>query len=146
MYLALASPTRLWNLVQLQKTDLWSLGLTIWELVQGYPITFDRWRTAATSWEASHKPQLLGQINSLPPTDRSKRWLRMFVQSFTYDSPADQLAAQNAAVEQFLAQNGAPSIIPLLQRDPAARALPALHRAGGANHPLSRLRLHRPIC
>lgn len=130
------TPKPVWNLDQLQRTDLWSLGLTIWELVQGQ-MTLRAWQTAVERWMAVNRPQILRSINQLPPADRAERWRRMFVNSFNYNSPTDQLAPQNRAVESFLAAHAAPSLRSMLDRVPGRRTLPSLSlvpRAGGHAH------------
>jgi serine/threonine protein kinase len=129
LYMLLRNPVRLWNLDALQRTDLWSLGLTIWQLVQG-KMTLKAWQAATEQWYAANKPQMLRTLNQLPAAERSRRWQRMFVNNFNYNSPTDQLAAQNTIVEQFLAKNAAPSIRSMLNRNPNARTLPSTRTAG----------------
>jgi serine/threonine protein kinase len=115
-------PRPMWSIQSLQKTDMFSLGNTLWELANGR--LFPQWVNATALWLQRRNPQALASIRALVGVQQSLRWLRIFAQSYNYTNPRDQLAAKNRATEAFYRQNAQISLIPLLQRNPALRSLP----------------------
>ncbi len=115
----------MWDLRSLQKTDMWSLGITLWELVRGQ-LPWAAWVSASTNFLRARNPRKLAMWSSGSPADRSKTWNKAFMQNYNYNSPNDQIATQDTAVEQFMTRNNGPSLRPLLQRNPTARALPPI--------------------
>jgi len=131
-YLSKLAP-RAFTLDQMKRTDLWSLGLIIWELFAGGS-TWKMWIDAADKYYAAKKPYVVEKFNRLPTDQQTRAKQQVFSKNFNYNNPKDILVAENRKVAQKMLALNLPGLSSLLNRDPNKRVLPRVGgsaRAGG---------------
>jgi serine/threonine protein kinase len=128
------------TLEQLQRTDIWSLGLLIYELVSPLVETYlvDAWRNNYLSvLRFRQGADSVGIITTADATNHMSASIELFRKQFDYTSPCDPMILPSAQVEQsllllnnlyrrFFKKNPQLSLKGMLVRDPQSRSLPTL--------------------
>lgn len=113
------------TLQQYQKADIWSLGLTIWELIIGES-RFDHWEGYFLRKVAKEDPAGFQQLKDADPDVYDHNILSYYAQNFEYYVSGDWKIDDK--VEKFLSQYKL-TLRPMLLNDPNKRGFPVLPKA-----------------